>query len=159
LKEQDIARFPIIPYVSKIVSMHQDEARVKNISLTFSAPGDALLVRASERYMEVVFDNLITNALHYTPRDGKIVVRVKPFQDVVRVEVEDTGVGIPKEDQPGLFEKFKRGANANSMYTDGSGLGLFITKELMDGHPNGKVGFTSELNKGTTFWVEMERAL
>ncbi|OGY71851.1 MAG: hypothetical protein A3E05_04310 [Candidatus Jacksonbacteria bacterium RIFCSPHIGHO2_12_FULL_44_12] len=158
LKEQDIARFPIIPYVSKIVSMHQDEARVKNISLTFSAPGDALLVRASERYMEVVFDNLITNALHYTPRDGKIVVRVKPFQDVVRVEVEDTGVGIPKEDQPGLFEKFKRGANANSMYTDGSGLGLFITKELMDGHPNGKVGFTSELNKGTKFWVEMERA-
>lgn len=157
VKEQDLAVFPIAPYLEKVIHAHKDEASAKNISLTFDAREEDIRVRASERYLEVVFDNMITNALHYTPEDGTIRVRINPLQEVVRIEVADTGIGIPQEDQPGLFEKFKRGSNANSVYTDGSGLGLFIIKEFMDAHPKGRVGFTSELGHGATFWVEVEK--
>lgn len=159
LKERDLAPFPIAPYVQRIVELHQDEARAKNISLAFEDKGEVIRVRASDRYLEVVLDNLISNSLHYTREGGKITLRIKLLEDIVRIEVEDTGIGIPEEDQSGLFEKFKRGSNANSVHTDGSGLGLFIIKELMKAHPKGSVGFVSELNKGSAFWVEVERAL
>ncbi len=158
LQDHDLTPFPIAPYVSRIVSLHEDEARAKNIALAFEPSGEDVRVCASDRYLEVVLDNLISNSLHYTPEGGIITVRIKPEKDTVRIEVEDTGIGVPPADQPGLFEKFKRGGNANSLHTDGSGLGLFIIKELIKAHPKGDVGFVSELNRGSTFWVQVERA-
>ncbi|MFH1192339.1 MAG: sensor histidine kinase, partial [bacterium] len=77
------------------------------------------------------------------PRDQKSVVW----------SVRDNGIGIPKESQKNMFEKFKRGKNANKMNTDGSGLGLFIVKKLVNAHPNAEVGFTSAAD-GSEFWVK-----
>jgi len=72
----------------------------------------------------------------------------------VIISIKDNGIGIPKEEIPNLFKKFTRGSNARDMYTDGSGLGLFVVKEIIEGH-YGKVWIESKLDKGTTFFVSL----
>ena len=72
----------------------------------------------------------------------------------LKLEVEDSGIGIPIEDQKTIFQKFTRGANAQAVKTDGTGLGLYITKEIIE-LLGGKVWFESEENKGTVFYVEL----
>lgn len=159
LHKREYAVIPINAYVQKIVETHESTAREKHIALIFEQSNEKdLCVRASERYLEVILDNLIDNSLHYTNKNGTITVRVAAFPERVRIEVQDTGIGISKDDQKELFQKFKRGANANNLHTDGSGLGLFIVKKMVESQPDGSVGFESELNQGSTFWIELERA-
>jgi signal transduction histidine kinase len=165
LGDKELQKIKLIPYLEHIVQGHQDEAGQKELSLILQTDSltpdekETLAIYASERYLEVVLDNLIVNSLQYTPEGGKITVKPIPQQDkeIVKIEVQDTGIGIPKEDYEILFDKFRRAKNANSMHTDGSGLGLFIVKNMITAHPKGKVGFKSELGKGSTFWVEVER--
>ena len=82
------------------------------------------------------------------------VVLGEDDKDVI-VTVKDTGVGIPKDDQSRMFGKFERAKNARSMYTDGTGLGLYISKEMIEAHPGGQIGFISEEGKGTQFTVTL----
>jgi len=70
------------------------------------------------------------------------------------IKIKDNGIGIPKEEIPKLFAKFARASNATAMYTDGSGLGLFIVKEIIEGH-KGKVWVESEMGKGSTFYISL----
>ncbi|MFH1029944.1 MAG: ATP-binding protein, partial [bacterium] len=70
--------------------------------------------------------------------------------------VRDNGIGVPKKSQKYLFEKFKRGENANTMNCDGSGLGLFIVKKLVEAHPGGEYGFESKEEEGSEFWVKFK---
>ncbi|MFH1030857.1 MAG: ATP-binding protein [bacterium] len=77
-------------------------------------------------------------------------------QDYVVWSVRDNGIGVPKKSQKYLFEKFKRGENANTMNCDGSGLGLFIVKKLVEAHPGGEYGFESEEGNGSEFWVKFK---
>jgi signal transduction histidine kinase len=159
LRKQEYIAIEVDSYIKKIVENHQAAAREKNISLSFEQSNETgLCVRASARYLEVILDNLIDNSLHYTRSGGIITVTARVFPERVRIEVKDNGIGISKQDQKELFQKFKRGANANNVHTDGSGLGLFIVKKMVEAEPGGRVGFESELNKGSTFWVEFERA-
>ncbi len=71
------------------------------------------------------------------------------------LSVKDEGIGIPKAEQDGLFNKFSRATNAKEMHTDGSGLGLFIVKKIINAHPEGKIWFESEEANGTTFYIQL----
>jgi len=120
-----------------------------------------------QEFLKEALSNLIENAIKYTPseksdrysrdiRQGKAQINVSVYkkdEDVI-FEVKDNGIGIPKEEISGLFKKFQRGSNARNMYTDGSGLGLYIVKEIIEGH-GGKVWVESELNKGSVFFVSL----
>jgi signal transduction histidine kinase len=169
LKGGELENIELIPYLASIIKDHQYEAKEKNITLNLKAPAKIksdkrqakkkpIVVYASERYLEVILDNLIKNALSYTLAGGKVEVTVKAKRDTVRIEIKDNGIGVPKADQSELFTKFKRGKNANLMHTDGSGLGLFIVKKMIQAHPQGNYGFTSRPNKGSTFWIDVKRA-
>ena len=83
--------------------------------------------------------------------------RVVSTKEVARVEVEDTGIGIPQKDQNEIFTKFKRASNAPLMHANGSGLGLFIVKRMIEAHPEGAVNFKSTEGRGSTFWVELQK--
>jgi signal transduction histidine kinase len=96
----------------------------------------------------LVLSNLVSNALHHTPAGGQITLRAQLTNGWVRFAVTDIGVGIAKEHQPHIFEKFFRVPGTPA---DGAGLGLFIAKEIVEGH-GGEIGVKSEEGRGSTFW-------
>jgi len=93
---------------------------------------------------------LLENAVKYTPDHGKIEIVISDFKKHIKVSVKDNGVGIPEEDQEKLFTKFFRAKNVKRMETEGSGLGLFIVKNVINKH-NGKITCSSKEGKGTEF--------
>jgi len=109
---------------------------------------------ADEKLLRIVFQNLLSNAIKYTPAQGKISLSIWPEKDKIKIDVKDTGMGIPKNQQAKIFEKLFRADNVRATDTEGTGLGLYIVKALMDAI-KGKINFQSVENKGTTFWIEM----
>jgi len=124
----------------------------KNITLKFRLPKQPLpLIMSDEKYIEQAIVNLINNSFQYTPK-GSVTVSAEVLPKAVVIRVADTGIGIPKEDIPKLYSKFARAENAVQTYTDGSGLGLFIIKQIVDATPGAKIEIEkTEVNKGTTF--------
>lgn len=116
--------------------------------LTIEKPEKLPQVYLDKERMVMVLQNLLSNAIKYTQEYGKIKITVKFDKQFLYVKINDNGVGISKKDQPKVFSKFFRGANVIKLETDGSGLGLFIVKNIIEKH-NGKVSLTSEEGKGT----------
>ncbi len=96
--------------------------------------------------------NLIGNANKYTPASSKVTISLKHDKKEVAISIKDTGIGIPQASQQKIFTKFFRGQNAIRMETEGSGLGLFITKNIIEAH-SGRIWFESEEGRGSTFYV------
>jgi len=102
--------------------------------------------------LQQVFHNLFENAMRYTPAGGTIRVRLQASPGEARMEVSDTGIGIPEKDLPFVFERFFRSDRARRAYTGGSGLGLSIARWIVEAH-KGKIAVESTVGKGTTFTV------
>jgi signal transduction histidine kinase len=102
--------------------------------------------------------SLLLNAIKYTPAGGTISARAEPHGESVVVEVTDTGIGIPPDEQPRIFEEFYRASNARQREPDGDGLGLSLVKRIVELH-HGTIGFSSELGRGTTFRVVLPLAV
>ena len=100
--------------------------------------------------MKLAIQNLLDNAIRYTQPGGRVTASLKYVKKEIEFSIKDTGIGIPKDQQERVFTKFFRGANAIRLETEGSGLGLFITKNIIEAH-GGKIWFESEENVGTTF--------
>lgn len=141
--------------VVRSVDSHEQLAQGKGIKLVFKDTGDVPLVNGSEQFLPEVIDNYISNAIQYTPKGGTITVRVFEEYGFVVCTVSDTGIGVPPEDMEKLWEKFIRAKNANDAHTDGSGLGLFIVKRIVEGHPRGEVFVESKLGEGSTFGFKL----
>ena len=101
-----------------------------------------------------LLDNLVSNAIKFTPRDGHVDVRLAAHPDMIRIEVSDTGIGIPDVEHDRLFERFFRAQSALERQIQGTGLGLYISKAIVDAH-DGRIGVTSTPGTGTTFVVEL----
>lgn len=128
------------------------QARLKNISLVFEKPEkEPRYVKADSEKIRAVIQNLIENALNYTTSGKAITISIKQEGNFVKVFVKDNGIGIPTSQQSSIFNKFFRADNAIKTKTDGSGLGLFIAKSIVDIH-KGQIGFESEEGKGSTFY-------
>ncbi|HUS93705.1 MAG TPA: ATP-binding protein [Patescibacteria group bacterium] len=128
----------------------------------YDFPEDFPAVCADERRLNQVFNNLISNAIKYSPDGGLIELSGRLHADYVTVSVRDSGIGIPDHEQHRIFEKFSRLDNALSRKTEGTGLGLFLTKSIVEAHggsiwysSNGRSG--SEGNGGTTFTFSIPR--
>ncbi|OGY83064.1 MAG: hypothetical protein A3F54_04525 [Candidatus Kerfeldbacteria bacterium RIFCSPHIGHO2_12_FULL_48_17] len=111
-------------------------------------------IYADPQKIRMVFQNLIDNATRYTKKSGRITVTLDYDSNngAVDFSVADTGVGIPENQKPQIFSKFFRGENVVRMQTEGSGLGLFIVKNIVEEH-GGTIRFDSQVNVGTTFYV------
>jgi PAS domain S-box-containing protein len=119
--------------------------------LTTSAPGDRLEIFADPQLLRQVVLNFASNAIKYSPRGGDITVGLTREQDAVRWEIKDTGIGIPKESQRHLFEKFYRADNVAALETDGTGLGLYLVRLIVE-QIGGRVGCESEEGQGAIFY-------
>ena len=121
-------------------------------SFTLNLPEDAISVLGNETQLRQVVINLLENAFKFTPRTGRISVKLERFENEAKLTVSDTGIGIPSEDIPHLFERFHRGRNA-AEYT-GNGLGLAIVKAIVSRH-GGQVNVQSQAGQGTQINVSI----
>ena len=101
-----------------------------------------------------MLDNLLSNAVKFTPEGGIVTLRVQPDGDCVRLEVADTGMGIPADETEQLFSRFFRTSNATEQAIPGTGLGLTIVKALVEAH-GGRISVESVEGSGTTFRIDL----
>ncbi len=156
----DYDRVLVEDAVHACLDRHRTRAEAKGLTLDGVAlagcPADAT-VWVDEEGLAQMLDNLVDNAIKYTPDNGRITVRWQATPQSVQLEVEDSGIGIPARDLPRVFERFYRVDKARSREMGGTGLGLSIVKHLaqaMKGH----VGVTSTVGVGTKFAVTLPRA-
>ncbi len=135
-----------------IVSEQKGLAREKNISLRLKVPRKNMSVFADKHCLRMAIENLLNNALKYTPEKGKVVIEGYEKDGQVCVSVKDTGVGIAAGDMALLFNRFSRIPNELSGQTSGSGIGLYLAKHLVELH-EGTISVDSVVKKGTTFTI------
>ncbi|MBU4078266.1 PAS domain-containing protein [Patescibacteria group bacterium] len=142
----------MIELLEKIIEPIQALAKNKRVKFEFKKPTDktSKVIKADIEKLSLAIKNLLENAIFYTSPGGKVILSAGRINNDVLVSVKDSGIGIPKDQQKRVFNKFFRGDNAVRMETEGTGLGLFITKNIIEAH-EGKISFESEEGKGTTF--------
>jgi len=145
----------ILNIVESAVANQQDEIEKKKITLVWEELKiKSFPVMIDRERMSLALQNIIDNAVKYTPEGGTIKISFGVNPRKIKLRVQDSGIGIPETEKKKLFTKFFRGTNAVKMDTVGSGLGLFIAKTIIEGH-GGKISFTSKENGGSTFYVEL----
>jgi len=143
--------------IDDVIDFVKEPAEKKKISISQSAIPPSLAVEADRNYLEQISINLLDNAIKYTPEGGRITISViEKDQREVLVSVQDTGIGIPKEDLPRIFERFYRVDKGRSQELGGTGLGLSIVKHLVQAH-GGKVWVDSQPGKGSTFYFTLPK--
>lgn len=141
----------ITAMILAIVRGYEDNIKEKEISIKIQKPEEDLPKLMLDREkMKIAINDLFDNALRYTPKGGKINISVSQKEKEIEVKISDNGYGIPKNEQKKVFSKFFRGSNIMKKETEGTGLGLFIAKNIIEAH-GGDIWFESEENKGSIF--------
>lgn len=149
----EMSDFDIADLTKTVVDEYVPVANKKGLDLTYSGSGK-IQVHADIGKIKQVIANLVDNSIKYTP-SGSVTVKATSFEGKARVTVADTGVGIPKGDLGNLFNKFIRARGANKINTSGTGLGLYVAKQMVEAH-KGKVWAESDgKGKGSRFIIEL----
>jgi two-component system sensor histidine kinase/response regulator len=146
----------IVPITQTCVQDFLQRAEQKKLGLYCTAPNSAYAI-ADTQAVHQILDNLVSNAVKYSPHGKNIFVRVKASNEAVRVEVQDEGEGISPDDMKKLFGKFVRLSARPTGGEHSTGLGLSIVKKMVEAM-NGRVWCESEVGKGATFIVELPKA-
>lgn len=141
--------------VSTAIKNLQEKSKKRKVEIIFKNPAKPLPSAFADREkIEIAITNIIDNALDYSPNGGKINIKLSSDKNEVKFSAKDNGVGIPENQKQRIFSKFFRGENVVRLDTEGTGLGMFITKNIIDAH-GGKVWFDSTEGKGTTFFFTL----
>lgn len=151
------AELELWPEIEEIVTAMQTQIDEKNIDLILDIPQDICPVLADKLRLCQVLTNLLSNACKYSSQGARVTIRVREEDAGVRIDVSDTGMGISQEDQERLFTKFFRADNSSTREVSGSGLGLYITKHLIEAH-GGRIWASSQIGQGTTFSIIWPKA-
>jgi signal transduction histidine kinase/ligand-binding sensor domain-containing protein/DNA-binding response OmpR family regulator len=130
------------------------QAKAKNVEYTYDCANEHLELYADREKMEIIFYNLLSNALKYTADGGKVVLRITETETTVEASVTDNGVGMPEEARHRLFEKFYQVKDKTAPARPGFGIGLYLVKHSVESH-QGKISFESEQGKGTSFHISL----
>ncbi len=148
--DMEMEPYTVAPLLRETTTTLLPQASDKAIQLTTEIAEDLPLVMASPDRLRQVMNNLIGNAIKYTPSQGQVTVKAFQYEDEIRIQVIDTGIGIPAADQPHIFEKFYRVHNEYTANIKGTGLGLAITKSIIEKH-QGRIWLESVFGEGSTF--------
>ncbi len=142
----------VVPIVTSVLNVYQYQAAAKQLHLSLESM-DCCFGYVDEHILRQILDNLISNAIKYSPLHKKIVIRLKQLEDKMRCEVQDEGPGLSVADQEKLFTKFLRLAPRPTANEHSTGLGLFIVKKFVE-MMGGQVWCETALNKGARFIIE-----
>ncbi len=140
--------------VSRVVERLEPQAKKRSVIVKNIIPKTLPLVQGDEEKIAQVLFNLIDNSMKYSTAGGQVVLSAKEKKQEVEVSVADTGIGIPEDDLPRIFERFYRVEKARSRDMGGTGLGLSIVKHIVQAH-GGQVGISSIPGDGTTVWFTL----
>lgn len=140
--------------VEQLLAELQPQIHEKNLICDLKIPAHLPVIQNDASVIHEVLSNLVVNAIQYTRKTGKITIKACLKEEVVCISVTDTGIGIPKEHQPLMFNQFSRADNALKEFSEGTGLGLFLVKILLE-KIGGSISLKSKLNVGTTFTVTL----
>jgi len=138
----------------EIIEELEPFAKASNVKLDLKAPKNLPKVFTDSSQVRLVIENLLDNAIRYIKEKGQVEIKLEKRRKNLYFEIKDNGVGIPKEDQKYIFQKFFRSENVMRYQTQGSGLGLYITKSIVK-RSGGKIGFKSQEGIGSTFWFTL----
>jgi signal transduction histidine kinase len=141
-----------LQFIEGRISAFRVQHPTRAMSFDVSAP-ESLVIADPDRMRQVV-DNLLSNALKYSPEGSDIDVRVASVDGSVATSVTDHGIGIPRDEIPQLFERFHRARNVSSRYYGGLGLGLYIARAIVEAH-GGEITVESEEGLGSTFTMRL----
>lgn len=150
-------RLDLNKLVERVAAQFRDRAQKRKVQLEFTRSAQPAEAVVNDHDLSEAVENLIDNAIKYTPSEGRVVVSVARDDGQVSIAVSDNGIGIPKESLPRVFERFYRVDQARSRELGGTGLGLSIVKHVALRH-GGKVEAESELGKGSTFRITLPAA-
>ena len=155
-EKRKVDRAPIDPAMiaTRIRRTFQDRAKERGVDFKVVVPEDLPPIQGDAGMIERMLENLVSNAIKYTPAEGDVGVSFAQANQNLRIEVSDTGIGIPPADESRLFDEFFRAENAMAIEAHGTGLGLAIVKEIVDKH-GGRIRVESEEGNGTTFVVHL----
>jgi signal transduction histidine kinase len=148
----EILEVRLAELTSGVVAEMREAAESAGVALDAHIPAGLGSIEGDPVGLQQLVANLIGNAIRYTPRGGRVTVRLSEVGGMLHLEVEDTGIGIANDDLPRVFEEFYRAANAREHASDGTGLGLAIVKAVAEQH-GGSVAVDSEVGRGTRFTV------
>jgi len=148
------ANIDLTKLVGEIARNVQPAAADRVLDLAVELPSEPVRAFVDSDRIQQVFHNLLENAMRYTEAGGAIRIKLSSVPTEARMEVSDTGIGIPETDLPYVFERFFRSDRARRAYSGGSGLGLSIVRWIVEAH-KGTVGVKSQVGKGTTFAVKL----
>ncbi len=140
--------------INKLISEFQPFAKASNVEIEFKGQKDLPKILTDPFQIRLVIENLLDNATKYVKDSGKVKILLEERAKNLYFEIKDNGVGIPKEDQKYIFQKFFRSENILRYQTQGSGLGLYISKAIIE-KSGGKIGFKSREGIGSTFWFTL----
>jgi len=152
----EMAAFPVKETMQSAISAVQDRASEKSITLRWNVEEPVDQIVGNQFSIEETVTNLLLNAIKYTPGKGQVTLNVKDDADAILIEIEDTGIGIPKKELGLVFEEFYRASNARKVEKDGTGLGLSIAKHIVERH-GGRIGVKSEEGRGTKFTLTLPK--
>jgi len=151
--------FNIVPTIERLIEEFKPVIDDHSLVLRFEHPEDLPDVYADEERISIALFDLLSNAIDYTPSGGTITVSLNPSGTRVGVVVADTGIGIPQNELPLLFTRFYRGANARRVRPDGSGLGLYLVKNIIASHGSEIVVQSDDHGGGSqfSFWLSTQK--
>ena len=147
-------KMDIVKVVEEVIEENKFLAKSSNIEIKFIKPDFVPEIIADRRRMKVVIDNFVSNAIKYIKSKGHIEISVDAKNDEIMVCVKDNGIGIPRSQHDIIFQKFFRSDNAAKYQTEGTGLGLYIAKNIID-QSGGKIWFKSVEEEGSAFYFSL----
>lgn len=157
----DLGTFAIEPQPTQIIDLSKSvvnelKQQIESKKLKIKEVYDSTLplMNVDPKLIRIIFQNLLSNAVKYTPDKGEVSVSIQKQKKEALIKVTDTGYGIPQGQQDKIFQKLFRADNVREKDTEGTGLGLYVVKSIVD-QSNGKIWFESAENKGTTFYVSI----
>ncbi|MCU9809452.1 HAMP domain-containing histidine kinase [Paraclostridium sp. AKS46] len=152
--EYNPQNYDIVYFVESICQSIVDFAKQKNIEVIFDTDVEEKIISFDLDKMERIILNILSNSIKFTKEQGKIEIYIRESNDMLEIEISDDGIGIPQNKLNSIFERFKQVENNTIRSGEGSGIGLYLVKSLVDMH-GGDIAVESELGSGTTFKISI----